>query len=234
MALWRGTLHVVIGGRDRIVACFDSRNCSDDGTVSDDARKLFKAGRYSLCGISGVLSIDSDLSVSTAVEGLCSEMNLQDSPRRLIQAISHDLYDPIRSAFEGYPLPEGMESIFEAFVIRRKPTREVDLSSLAFPITNTGSLLELTDPILKSPIEGQIPRGSFVYPSGHTDCLRGFPLTDLNADVPDDKIIKDAEHIFSVAKNFSKTCGDEISGPIDIAAIDSSGFNWLQRKPIRP
>lgn len=232
MYINRGTLHLVFCGKRRVVVCSDSRGHSDEAGPSPEIfTKLFGAGKRTLCGMSGVLTLPPDVYVSSGVARLCSGSEFRDSPRDLLRAIRDDMREPLTAAFSENPLPD-LPTIFSAFSVRRQRSGEVAFWDLDFPIKKTpNGDRSLGEPTLISRIEG-IPTGPFYYHVGRGDCLPGDLIKRVHPDSPEADILRGVDDIFDLAMTLNKSCRDEIGGPIDVAVIDSVGVSWLRRNPI--
>jgi hypothetical protein len=81
-------------------------------------------------------------------------------------------------------------------------------------------------------MQGYLP-GPFIYHSSRGDCIQHW-IDRLNQlvhpDNDDGALLSGVDQVFQIARSTSQSCQDEISGPIDVAAIDSAGFRWLRRK----
>jgi hypothetical protein len=233
MAIPFGTLHIALFGQQRIIVGSDSRGHSDDGPMGDNFQKSFQAGRQTLCGTTGVLTLPPDIYVSDRVARLCAKVHLQDSPRELLYAIRADMHGPLVELFTEYPLPDDAPSVFSAFSIHRRLNGKVDLLSLEFPIITQGTNRLLAEPIIRPHFENYKVREAVAYHDGRGDCLTPDILRRVNPDFDDDSVLAGIDYIFESAKAFSQSCRNEIGGPIDIAVIDSAtGFRWLRRKPL--
>src|SRR5580700_4828576 len=95
-----GTLHIIAQGTDRIIVCSDSRGHSpESGPSNEDFQKSFKSGHWTICGISGLLTLPPDIYMSTLVGKLCGEQSLQDAPENLLRAIGEEMQGRLNAAF---------------------------------------------------------------------------------------------------------------------------------------
>jgi hypothetical protein len=241
-----GTLHLALFGKQRIIFCSDSRGHSESGPIDDEFQKLFQAGKRTLCATSGVLMLPPDLYVSSVIQSICGDNSFIDSPRELLYAIRDEMHGPLSMLCEANPLPD-LPSIFSVISVLRVRTGEIDLLDLDFPIVMNDGIRMLGEPVIKSHLEGALPRGPFVYHHSRGDCLPHYvtnPDTAFDLIVPvagghlkdklfsDEEVLLEIDSIFEAVTAANKSCRDEVGGPIDVAAIDSVGFRWLRKKPI--
>jgi hypothetical protein len=123
------------------------------------------------------------------------------------------------------------ERPFSAFAVRRKRAGEIDFWELEFTIvTASDGRRSLGAPEVKSHLTDEIPRGPFVFYISHAVPKE---LTDsLEADVPDNIVLRKIDKVFDAVRASSATARNEIGGPVDVASIDADGLRWLRRKPI--
>jgi len=169
--------------------------------------------------------------VSSRIQRICAEDTLRDSPRELLSAIRDDVQGALTALFAESPLPD-LPSVFSALSVRRTPIGEIDLLELDFPVVTSDGNPLLGEPTIKAHLEGELPRGPFHFPVGRPDCLPKDVQKIADPDLPDAAILTGVDKIFEAVGAFSRSCRDEVGGPIDVAAIDSAGFRWLRKKPI--
>jgi hypothetical protein len=150
-----------------------------------------------------------------------------------LDAIEHELFAPITSLFADHSLPES-PFVFAAFVIRKEPGGRLDLLELQFVVdTAPGGDRTIGEPHLIVHMEGAVPRGRFAFSLGG-DCLTKGLEQKLDPDLPDEAVLAGIDGIFKAAKAESPVFDNRIGGPIDVCAIESTGFRWLRRKPDPP
>lgn len=223
------TLHLVLSGQRQTVVCSDSRGHGEDNTVNtDDFEKLFCAGDRTACCMSGILFLPPAPGVraSFQIASLCGEDRFRDAPRKLLTAVRDSVREGLSSMFAYHPLPD-LPSIFTVFTISRKPTNEVDILELDFPIMN-GSGRRIGDPTISVKVDGA--SRMFLYHHSRGDCLPQDITNRVHPDSEDKALLSGIDNIFSAAMAKTKSCSDEIGGPIDVAVIDASGFRWIRQK----
>jgi hypothetical protein len=226
------SLLIALVGRRKVVICADSRavwgpaGSGNEGDIANDCvQKLFQRGTHSICGMGG-------MALSDRLTEICSRTHLQDAPRQLLEAVRDDLSWPFTDWFKRSPFPSD-PIVFSAFALQRKPSGELDLLELEFPTSVTASGERFLDqPNIKTHLESTILPGRFAYSHAHGDCLTKKLEQKLNPDTcSDSAILSGIDEIFEAARNENAECYHEIGGPIDVALIDSAGFQWLRKKP---
>jgi hypothetical protein len=226
-----GTLHILVNGYKRLVICSDSRGHTDQGPSIEEFQKLFRAGKRTACCTSGLLMLPPGIHTSNLIETICSEEELWDSPRDLLCAIRDATRERITELFLDGAVPE-IPSVFGAICVRRKSNGQLDLLELDFPIlTAPNGSRSFGEPTMKIRFDGVF--ASFLYTHSRGDCLPQNMQHRIDPDLPDNDLLAAVDEVFRAARMTSKSCADEVGGSIDVAAIDSKGFCWLRRKPIR-
>ena len=225
-----GTLHLVLGGKKRVVVCSDSRGHSKNGPSTENFQKLFQAGRRTLCGTHGVLMLAPDIYVSDRISRFCNDKKYQDSPQQILAAIRDDMRDPLFDLFNAHPLPDG-PSVFGALAISRKRTGELSFWKLDFPIVEKApKVRSIAEPTIEPIIEG-MPQSFFHFAEARGDCLPVNFTKMVHPDNSEAEILRGVDEIFSlIAASPDQSCRNEVGGPIDVAVIDAVGVSWLRRK----
>jgi hypothetical protein len=224
------SLLIAVCGRRKVIVCGDSRAVYLDGRHRDDIQKLFQAGRYTVCGISGATHLGAAGSVPDRVSKLCAKEELRDNPVQLLDAIRADVH----ALLSEIPLPPEDPIVFAAFVLRKQQNGNLDLLELEFPIATTAKGRRTIDqPCVTVHAEGPA-LGRIAYSLGHGDCLTRKLEQRLDPDVlSDDAIVNGVEEIFEAAKAENRKCQADIGGRIKVAVIDAGGFRWLPNKTAR-
>jgi hypothetical protein len=181
--------------------------------------------------MSGILFLPPAPGVRASIQigRLCGEDRFRDSPRKLLTAVRDNVRAGLESMFAHHPLPD-LPSIFSAFTVSRKKTNEVDILELDFPIVMSNSGRRIGEPTISMKLDGAF--GMFLYHHSRGDCLPDDVTQRVHPDSEDSALLSGIDSVFSAAVRKTKSCSDEVGGPIDVAVIDTSGFRWLRRKPI--
>ena len=235
------SINLVVAGPDRVVVCSDNREHFEQGGHDDDGpAKIFQAGERSVFGHVGI----------GAIATLSPTRDQRDNPRKLLEQFRDEYRGPLFSELAGKTewlrqIQPGTPVVFSAFCLTRKPSGEVDLLELTFPL---GALEDgtpqLGEPEIRARMEGVLPkrRNSFLTPHGLVYCNPSNTMVDpftrtivllagrINPDLPDADILRDVDHVFQTAIRDDPACRVAIGENIYVAAIDADGFRWLRGK----
>ena len=235
------SINLVVASPTRVVACADSRvSCSDPAipTTDNGAPKIFQAGTSSIAGHVGI--------------GLVAAFNhageLRDSPRKILEAfrgyfghpLLAELGKPEHAEFLKRILP-GTPVVTSSFVLTQKPSGEIDLLELTFPLRaredGTPQLGEPEITVHKENFRPVATRSSFLNANGfvYLRCATSIEATflqlagQINPDLADADILRDVDRVFQAAGAQNPACALAIGGTIVVAAIDAEGFRWLRK-----
>ncbi len=217
-------------GERRVILWGDSREIDAHGWCSDGHTKLFQAGDRSAVGITGATfsGYGADTYIPLMAAGICSDKRFADQPHDLLCAIRDAVHPPLAAWVARSPelfqwLKVETSLIFGAFCIRRSQFGTITLIELRIPLLSRNGIPVVGEPILKP----HLNEGSFsgAYFQGGTGCDLAGNRDAINPDRPDQDVVAEVDRLAGI---FS---GRTIGGPIDIAAIDSTGFRWIRQKP---
>jgi len=233
------SINLVVASPTRVVVCADSRvACSDPSIPTNDngAQKLFQAGERSVFGYAGI----------GVFNGLNHGGDQRDNPRKLLEDFRDAYRSPLFAALASQTdllkriLP-GTPVVFSAFCLTRKPSGEIELAELVFPLRDRGDgTPELAEPAITGRTITPKPKSSFLSPHGFVYCNPPDPAVDpftvtilklaseINPDDPDAEILREVDHAFGTAIERDPACARSIGGTIIVAAIDADGFRWLR------
>ena len=220
-------------GRTNIVVCADGSGIAKDGMIRADFEKLFQLGAHTVVGIIGTTHLRPDDEIAARIVRLCRKDALKDDPRAFLAALQNDLHQGFLRRLADNPSDyawlqkDGVKIQFAAYCITKRPSGEIDILGLEFPLESDNGRPVLGVPVIRAHADGFLPIRPIVFNVG---CgLEKDPLPALDPDLNDRAIVAAVDSMVAGFKNEFAICRNEMGGTIGIMVLDPSGARWLRK-----
>lgn len=242
MLIGAGTLHFVVAGKKRLIACSDGLSYNKLGPLPGAHIKSHQAGKRTWVGHGGLSGFSgepfdgapgtSEVNISTHVARICGDEQLTDSPLRLVTAIRDEFAGQIEALAKAGVIDRSWRGskvmpvdFFSAFAVKRKVWGEIEIVGLRFPVSVAlDGEVRVGAPQIKIEDTSNLPL--FFY-SGMKMTAEELGHVDPDQDLSTDReILEWADGVFERKRQAT----DLVGPPYDVAVVDHVGFRWVRRQ----